>query len=314
MNCDEIKIRDAFLTWNTYRLPTTDNNLFDYFVDLLETPIGLRTEYNLFRRLIFEEYNGDADLFLNEVNRVKNEIETKYNNAFLTILNTFEKRNIPMPGIIYTNYFNLPNGEYLEIDLSDALTTSMFKYGYFNFKHWNDFIEQFSDKQIFKLKNTKILLSRLYKNLTSSAYLLHKKRMRGILAETNNLKNIFSLKDETVLYVTGDSVLIDTNYIKDNINNVIKTNNIVGNEIHLSIFKMEQLYFTNGYYVNSKKDLLSGKITYFSGERLQTYYLPMIYKLHMNMPLNDNDLYYGFNECILKLKEPFSLLIKKSTT
>ena len=78
---------------------------------------------------------------------------------------------------------------------------------------------------------------------------------------------------------------------------------------------MEQLYFTNGYYINSKKDLFTNRILYFTGERQRTHYLPLIYKLHANIQLNDNDMYYGFGDCILKLEEPFKLLkIKKSTT
>ena len=77
---------------------------------------------------------------------------------------------------------------------------------------------------------------------------------------------------------------------------------------------MEQLYFTNGYYINSKRDLLSNKITYFSGERLQTYFLPLIYKLHMDIPLNDNDIYYGFDDCIIEMDEPFRRLNRKSTS
>ena len=77
---------------------------------------------------------------------------------------------------------------------------------------------------------------------------------------------------------------------------------------------MEQLYFTNGYYINSKRDLLSNKITYFSGEGLQTYFLPLIYKLHMDIPLNDNDIYYGFDDCIIEMDEPFRRLNRKSTS
>lgn len=307
------KIKKAFLTWNTYRLPTSDEELFEYFIDLLEKPIGLKSEYKLFSQLISEEYNDNVDLFLDEINLIKQQIEEKYDETFIKIINTFENRNISIPNIIYTNYFNLPNGEYLEIDLCDALTTSMFKYGYFNFKHWDNFIEQFSDKQIFKLKNTKILLSRLYNNLTSSAYLLHKDRIRNILLETDKLNTIINLEENTTLYVTGDSIFIRINNIKDDIDDIIKINNIVGNDVHISIFKMEQLYFTNGYYINSKRDLLSDKITYFSGERLQTYFLPLIYKLHMNISLNDRDMYYGFDECILKMEEPFRLLKNKST-
>lgn len=304
------KIKKAFLTWNTYRLPTSDEELFEYFIDLLEKPIGLKSEYKLFSQLISEEYNDNVDLFLDEMNLIKQQIEEKYDETFIKIINTFEKRNISIPNVIYTNYFNLPNGEYLEIDLCDALTTSMFKYGYFNFKNWSDFINQFSNKHIFKLKNTKIFFTRLYNNLTLSAYLLHKDRIRNILLETDKLNTIINLEENTTLYVTGDSIFIRINNIKDDIDDIIKINNIVGNDVHISIFKMEQLYFTNGYYVNSKRDLLSDKITYFSGERLQTYFLPLIYKLHMNISLNDRDMYYGFDECILKMEEPFRLLKK----
>jgi hypothetical protein len=43
------KIKKAFLTWNTYRLPTSDDELFEYFIDLLEKPIGLKVSINYFR-------------------------------------------------------------------------------------------------------------------------------------------------------------------------------------------------------------------------------------------------------------------------
>lgn len=307
MKNNEKKIRDVFLFWNRYRLPTSDDVLFNYFLNLLEEPMGLKSEYELFTQLISEEYGNDVNLFLEEVYLVKEQIKKRYDYVIVDIINNFDKRKSPINGVVYTTCYNLPNGEYLKIDLCDAFTTSMFKYGYFNHKTWCDFINDFSDKKIFKLKNTKILLLKLYSDLASSVYLLHGSRIRDILFKTNKLQDIINFNGDSILYITGDSININVNNINDNMCDILKIKNIFGHDIHCSIFKMEDLYFTNGYYIKSKKDLFTNKITYFSDEG-QSYYLPLIYKLHNNIEINDNDMYYGFGDCILKIEESFKLL------
>lgn len=304
MKNNEEQIRNYFLIWKECILPTSDKNLFEYFIDLLETPMGLKSSYVMFRNLMLEEYNNDVELFFKEVSLVKERIESQYGDVINNIANKFGK-NIQIDGVVYTDCYHLPNGKYLEIDLCDAFTTSMFKYGYFNYKSWENFIEEFSNKKIFKNKNTKILILRTSDILKSSAYLLHKTRIRNILLKTNKLKNILNLKEDTILYATGDSILIDINNIKDDIYDILKIRNICDDDVHLSIFKFEQMYFTNGYYINSKTDLFTNKITYFPKK---TYYLPLIYKLHVGMKLNDKDMYYGFNDCILKMDETFKIL------
>jgi hypothetical protein len=314
---EKYNLRNNFPEYTFDYLPTLiTDDVWDYYLDLYEEPLRLKTQWNNWLECA-SEFDSMDDLF-----KEKHEIKDK-------IQKDFDFISIPSPESIPVKYprtdrFTMDDGRYFSIDLCEAMMRLYNRRGFTNCKTWSELIEKYTQKKFFKCKPARITIHHaIMKYWTKLGYTLEDEFNEC----THDILRILETQDETILwlkehgikfsYVMGDNLLfkIPNEQLYELCLTKLQQEYIIKNDykVHLDIIEKKTFVLNNSFLFCLYKSSLSNKTLVISTNEDVTLYYPQIYKqLYYNEPIVQEDLLYGMGHQTKKFNEkahikPFKL-------
>ena len=249
---------------------------------------SFKNDYNLFKKCLFERYDGNNVKMFNDISEITDEILQKIEkNKKRLISKTNKLKNY---ADLESDYMKLPDGEYTSIDLANAAVQSMSKFGLLE----EDFIEKTMNKYnggdyFVKLKGIRCSAYNKSETSITKRHDIYEKILKEAI-ETDELLS----KLGNPIFFSGDKLLFQFNedmkirdYVSSN-GTVIHVNKET-KKTH-SIGDLEIVEINGG----SEPVFYTDSLT----KKLPNELYPQIYKQTRGLPILKEDLAYGFGENI----------------
>ena len=313
---EKYNLRRNFTEYTFDYVPTLiTDDVWDYYLDLYEKPLHLKTQWNNWLECA-SEFDSMNDFF-----KEKYEIKD-------IIQKDFDFISIPSPESIPVKYprtdrFTMDDGRYFSIDLCEAMMRLYNRRGFTNCETWSELIEKYTQKKFFKCKPARITIHHaIMKYWTKLGYTLEDEFNEC----THDILRILETEDDIILwlkeqgmnlsYVMGDNLLfkIPNDNLYEECLKKMQQEYIINDDykVHLDIINKRTYVLNNSFLFVLYESLLSNKTLVLSMNEHVTFYYPQIYKqLYHNEPITEQDLIFGvdFKKDLFKTKaiiKPFS--------
>lgn len=290
---EALKRKNFHLYTNNYIPFLISDEVWDYYMDLFEPTLHLRTEWKEWEECLseFEDFNSFQKEYEAIVNNIKSD------------LSDFKHPNVELKEEPETQV-SIKDGRYFSIDLRSAMMVVYNHHNIIKEKTWTEFIQKYSTKKYFNTKNFRFHVNRQICSPWPSNWIYEEtlKHMYKILESNDSILQWIRDNNMELTYILGDNLLFlipdDTTYHK--CISKMADDYIIDNHyhVHLSVIEKETYLMPhNGMYFCSFKNNLNGTIKFLSDNPEIYLYLPQIQKkIFYNKNVNVLDLKYGVGD------------------
>ena len=305
---EKYNLRNHFPEYTFDYLPTLiTDDIWDYYLDLYEKPIQLKTQWNKWLECASEFESMDS--LFKEKNEITNIVWNNLNFKDNTI-----PKNVPhaFPKI---DRYTMEDGFYFSIDLCEAMMRLYNRHGITKDKSWSELIEKYTKKTFFKSKPARITIHHyIMKYWSDLGFTLGDELIDCAI----DVLGILETQDEIILwlkehgikfsYVMGDNLLfkIPNEQLYELCLTKLQQEYIINNDyrVHLDIIEKKTFVLNNSFLFCLYKSSLSNKTLVISKNEDVALYYPQIYKqLYYNEPIAQEDLLYGMGLQTKKFNE-----------
>ena len=308
-----------------------DNNLsiqiFDepYFSERLRL-FGFDCEYDSFCDFITTKFDGNEQSYLQEYNKIKDEIinhitnSSAYKHLNEANMNDYSVTNFPNVNM-NGNIYKIPNvgKEFVSIDITKANFSALVHYAketnteFFDSYDFEKFMELFTN--ILHIRKSKYIRQVVFGKCNPKRQITYEKYL--ICNFLENLLSTLSLDKNCVSVICSDEIVLDvTNFDIDTIKKikefVVKHNEDKSSNnipLHFEYFMLGKILNTNAFIKKAYNDLDNKDIFEYVEKCAAPIEIPFIYRKLNNEEMNENDSVFYYEHKLAKLLEPLKVEI-----